>query len=129
MAEAPRTAGEDASGPGSSEKLTLVRGTLDVLVLRILAGGPRHGYGVAAAIARRSDGALHVEDGALYQALHRLRAKGWLASEWGHAESGKRARFYELTDAGRRHLESSLLEWERYTAAVSSVLRPGEVLP
>ena len=106
------------------EGLPLVRGTLDILVLRVLEAGPKHGYQVVSAIADRSDGAIRVEDGALYQCLHRMREKGWLLSEWGHAESGKRARYYELTEAGRERLARDTREWLRYSEAVSKVLKP-----
>ncbi len=105
--------------------LPLVRGTLDILVLRVLKGGARHGYGVVSAIAKQSEGAIQVEDGALYQSLHRMREKGFVQSEWGHADNGKRARFYELTDTGRERLEKDTSEWFLYSEAVVKVLRPG----
>jgi transcriptional regulator len=104
--------------------LPLVRGTLDVLVLRALERGPKHGYAVVSDLADLSDGAIQVEDGALYQSLHRMRERGWVRSEWGHAESGKRARFYELTPEGRARLERDAREWLRYSEAVSKVLGP-----
>lgn len=104
--------------------LPLVRGTLDVLILRVLEGGARHGYAVASEIAELSDGALQVDDGALYQSLHRMREKGWVRSEWGHAESGKRAKFYELTDKGRARLKEDVREWLLYSEAVRKVLKP-----
>jgi transcriptional regulator len=102
----------------------LLRGTLHVLILKTLAAGPMHGYGIVSAIGRRTDGALGIEDGALYQALHRMQERGWLASEWGHAENGKRARFYELTDEGRRRLEVETVSWIQYAEAVFKVLQP-----
>ena len=102
----------------------LMRGTLHVLILRTLAGGPLHGYAIAARIAERTGGVLQIEDGALYQALHRMQERGWLESEWGHAESGKRARFYELTQEGRARLKSEVAGWLRYAEAVQRVLRP-----
>jgi transcriptional regulator len=104
--------------------LPLVRGTLDVLVLRALERGPKHGYAVVSDLADLSDGAIQVEDGALYQSLHRMRERGWVRSEWGHAESGKRARFYELTPEGRARLVRDAREWLRYSEAVSKVLGP-----
>ena len=103
----------------------LLRGTLHVLILRTLQEGPLHGYGIAARIAEASDDVLGIEDGALYQALHRMQERGWLTSEWGHADSGKRARFYRLTGAGRRRLEVETDTWVRYAEAVFKVLRPG----
>ncbi|HEX7048594.1 MAG TPA: PadR family transcriptional regulator [Longimicrobiales bacterium] len=102
----------------------LLRGTLHVLILKTLLGGPLHGYAIAMRIAERTGGALEIEDGALYQALHRMEERGWLASEWGHAESGKRARFYELTPEGRRRLEQETAGWLRYAEAVFKVLGP-----
>lgn len=102
--------------------LPLVRGTLDILVLRALERGPKHGYAVVSELAELSDGAIRVDDGALYQSLHRMREKGWVSSEWGHAESGKRARFYELTAAGRARLERDAREWLLYSDAVRKVL-------
>jgi PadR family transcriptional regulator PadR len=105
-----------------SEGLPLVRGTLDILVLRVLEAGPRHGYDVVSQIADRSGGEIQVDDGALYQSLHRMREKGWIAAEWGHAESGKRARFYELTPEGRARLGADTRGWLRYSQAVTKVL-------
>lgn len=105
--------------------IPLVRGTLDILVLRTLAQGPKHGYQVVSEIADRSDGTIQVDDGALYQSLHRMRERGWVQSEWGHAESGKRARFYELTEQGRERLDHDAREWRRYADAVQRVLGPG----
>jgi transcriptional regulator len=101
-----------------------LRGTLDVLVLRALRGHERHGYGIAAHIEERAFGVLRIEDGALYQALHRLEENGWVESAWGHAESGKRARFYRLTADGRRRLERDATAWTRFARAVSAVLEP-----
>lgn len=105
--------------------IPLVRGTLDVLVLRTLEHGARHGYGVATEIASKSDGTIQVDDGALYQSLHRMREKGWVRSEWGHADSGKRAKFYELTSEGREQLARDAREWRLYADAVHKVLGPG----
>jgi PadR family transcriptional regulator, regulatory protein PadR len=104
-----------------------LRGTLDVLVLRTLQGGPLHGYGVATRIDGRTGGVLRIEDGALYQALHRLEARGLVESSWGHAESGKRARFYRLTAEGERKLEADVAGWHAYVAAVAAVLRQAPV--
>jgi PadR family transcriptional regulator, regulatory protein PadR len=104
----------------------LSRGTLHVLILRRLAGGPLHGYAIATEIADRSGGLFALEDGALYQALHRMEERGWLASEWGHADNGKRARFYRLTDEGRRRLRIETASWIRYARAVFQVLEEVE---
>src|SRR5687768_14647864 len=92
----------------------LVRGTLHVLILKTVALEPLHGYAIVSRISEKSQGRLGIEDGALYQALHRMQERGWLASEWGHAENGKRARFYRLTDDGRRRLRVETAGWFRY---------------
>ena len=102
--------------------LDLLRGTLDVLILKTLTGGPVHGYGVARFIKRITDGALLVEEGALYPALHRLEKRGWIASEWGLSENNRRARFYALTPAGARALAEETSSWSRYVDAVEKVL-------
>ena len=106
----------------SEPETQLLRGTLHVLILRQLAAGARHGYAIATEIARRSGGIFALEDGALYQALHRMEERGWLDSEWGHAENGKRARFYRLTEEGRRRLRVETQSWMRYARAVFGVL-------
>jgi transcriptional regulator len=102
--------------------LALLQGTLDVLVLKALADEPAHGYAVASWIRTRSDDELQIEDGALYTALHRMEARGWLASEWGLSENNRRARFYRLTRAGRRQLDAERASWLRLTGAVARVL-------
>ncbi|MGH7476432.1 MAG: PadR family transcriptional regulator [Longimicrobiales bacterium] len=108
------------------EAVQLLRGTLDLLILKTLAvAGPLHGYGVAGRIAERTGGALGVEDGALYQSLHRMAERGWVESAWGHAESGKRAKFYRLTPAGRKRLGAETADWLRYAEAVFQVLELG----
>ena len=109
---------------GAKEDLEVVRGTLDLLILRTLSPGPLHGLAVLRRIEDRTHGALQIEDGALYPALHRLEQKGWLDSEWGYTDAGRHARFYRLTAAGRRQLNAELSRWERYTKAVSLVLAP-----
>ncbi len=100
----------------------LVKGTLDVLILKAVSWGPRHGYAVAEWINVVTEAALLVEEGPLYTALHRLEKKGWLASEWGYSESNRRARYYNLTRAGRQQLKSEVSLWERYSRAVSRAL-------
>ena len=109
--------------PAPSE-LDVVRGTLDLLLLRTLSWAPMHGLAALRSIEQRTLGELQIEEGALYPALHRLEHKGWLESEWGYTDGGRRARFYRLTTAGRRHLTAELSRWERYTRAVSRVLTP-----
>ena len=102
--------------------LDLLQGTVAVLILKTLSWGPLHGYDISRSIRQRSDGALGLEDAALYQALHRLERKGWIEAEWGLSENNRRARFYRLTDEGRRALQAELSTWRSYVAAVSKVL-------
>ncbi len=102
--------------------LDLLQGTLDVLVLKALIFGPRHGYAVARWIRTTSDDSLGVEEGALYTALHRLERRGWIGSTWGVSENNRKARFYELTREGQRQLESERTRWTRYAEAVFKVL-------
>ncbi|HEX7121801.1 MAG TPA: PadR family transcriptional regulator [Gemmatimonadaceae bacterium] len=106
-----------------TRELDLLQGTLDVLVLRALSWGPMHGYGVARFIRNGSGGTFKVLDGALYTSLHRMEERGWVESKWGLAESGKRAKFYRLTPAGRRALRSETATWNDYVAAVAKVMR------
>ena len=104
--------------------LDLLQGTLDVLVLKTLTWGPMHGYAVAGAIRERTDDVIFVEEGALYPALHRLERRGWVESDWGLSENNRRAKYYQLTAAGRRQLRAELSAWARYVEAVGKVLQP-----
>lgn len=106
--------------------MELIRGTLDVLILHTLRQGPLHGYAVCRAIRERSREVLVVEEGALYPALRRLERKGYLASHWDASETGRRARFYRLTERGRRRLRDAVTDWRRYAEAMQSVLEGGE---
>jgi len=106
----------------SPRQMSLLQGTLDVLVLQALAGEPRHGYGVAEWIRRTTDGALEIEDGALYTSLHRMERRGWLASSWGTSENNRRAKYYALTPKGERQLFDAAREWGLYAEAVFKVL-------
>lgn len=103
-------------------ELDILLGTLDLLVLKTLAWGPRHGYAVARWIRESSGETLRVLDGALYTALHRLEEQGWVEAEWGRTDEGRRARFYRLTTAGRRELRRQHAQWERYAAGMQGVL-------
>ena len=100
----------------------LLRGTLDVLVLKALTWGPRHGYAVAEWINASTDGELLVEEGPLYTALHRLEKNGWLDAEWGYSENNRKAKYYQLTRAGRAQLRAEVSAWERYVRAVGKAL-------
>ena len=102
--------------------LPLVQGTLDLLVLRTLASGPRHGYGIASVVHDLTAGDLSIEDAALYQALHRLDRQGLVEAEWRPSENNRRARYYTLTTAGRRRLKEETVAWRRYSRAVEAVL-------
>ncbi len=102
--------------------LDVVRGTLDVLILRALSWGAQHGYAVSQWIREQTDEELLVEEGALYPALYRMEAKGWIVAEWGASEHNRRAKYYVLTPDGRRHLKQEMAIWERYTLAVSRIL-------
>ena len=103
-------------------ELDLLQGTLDVLVLRALSWGPMHGYGIARFIREGSSGSFRILDGALYTSLHRMEERGWVESEWGNSDKGKRAKFYRLTSAGRRALRAEAAGWEQYVAAVARVM-------
>lgn len=103
--------------------LELLRGTLDVLILKTLSWGPMHGYGVADWIRQRTGEAILVEEGALYPALHRLEKRGWLAADWGRSESGRQVKLYELTAGGRRQLEDDSARWHEHARAVTTVLQ------
>lgn len=100
----------------------LIPGTLDMLVLKALVSGPLHGYAVAEWIHERSHDVLQVDEGALYPALHRLELRGLLSAEWGASENNRRAKYYRLTAAGRKHLETERERWTRLSAAVGFVL-------
>ena len=104
----------------------LIPGTLEALILRTVAGGPMHGYGIAQAIRQTSGEVLSVEEGSLYPALQRLLRKGDLVAEWGQSDNNRRARFYRLTDAGRERLKQEVPELERVVSAIFRVLRPAE---
>ena len=102
--------------------LELLRGTLDLLVLKTLSWGPMHGLAVLQWIERTTRQQLQIEEGALYPALHRLEEKGLLDAEWGHTDEGRRAKYYRLTASGRRQLIAELSKWERYAEAVGLVI-------
>jgi len=106
------------------DRVELLQGTLDLLILRTLQLGPIHGHGIAKAIQRSSDDVLQVEEGSLYSALHRLIKRGWIAYEDGASENNRRAKFYRLTPRGRKQLVVETTKWEKLSRAVARVLRP-----
>lgn len=103
-------------------RLDLLQGTLDLLILRTLETGPRHGWAISDRIQQISRDVLQVNQGSLYPALHRLEHRGWIKAEWGISELGRRARFYRLTTSGRKQLERETDTWARFTAAIGRVL-------
>ena len=105
-----------------TQNANLVRGTLDLLILKSLTWEPRHGYGISEWMEAVTAGALLIEEGTLYPALHRLQGKGWIDSEWGLSENNRRARYYSLTPNGVRHLANEAASWTRYTTAVAQAL-------
>ena len=104
-------------------RIELLQGTLDLLILTVLNGGPRHGFAIAQRIHELSEDVLTVEEGSLYPALYRIEQKGWIASEWGLSENKRRAKFYHLTRAGRRQLEAETDGWERMSLAIRQVIQ------
>jgi PadR family transcriptional regulator, regulatory protein PadR len=112
------------STQAEKERLELLQGTLDVLILRTLIFGPRHGQGIARAIQETSGDELLVEHGALYPALQRLEQRGWIGAKWGTSENNRRARFYTLTKAGRQQLVTETAKWKRLAAAIGRILDP-----
>ena len=108
----------------TSDRISLLQGTLDVLILRTLIFGPQHGQGVARSIQRQSEDVLLIDHGTLYPALQRLEEKGWITAEWGISTNNRRARFYNLTRAGRKQLTRETSQWRRLAAAIGRVLGP-----
>jgi PadR family transcriptional regulator, regulatory protein PadR len=108
------------------ERIALLQGTLDLLILRILVFGPQHGQGIARAIETQSDETLLVDHGSLYPALQRLEERGWIDAEWGTSGNNRRARFYELTKDGRKQLTAQARQWRRLSAVIGAILGPGE---
>jgi transcriptional regulator len=108
------------------QKSDLLQGTLDMLILKVVALGPTHGYAIAQRLQQMSRDVLQVQQGSLYPALHRLEKRGWLRAEWAASETGREARFYTLTREGRRQLGEQRANWDRLSAAISGILRTAE---
>ena len=106
----------------SKAQLDLLQGTLDLLILKTLALGAMHGWGISQRIQQISDDVLRVNQGSLYPALHRLEAAGWIESEWGASENNRQAKFYKLTRSGQKQLREETAQWERMAGAVSRIL-------
>ena len=104
------------------ERLDLLQGTLDMLILKALALEPMHGFGISVRIRQMSRDVLQIEQGSLYPALYRLEQRGWIAAEWGISENNRRARYYSLTAAGRKQLKVETANWERMSAAINLIL-------
>src|SRR5580765_1028548 len=111
---------------GDASKSDLLQGTLDVLILKVVALGPIHGYAIAQRLQQMSREVLQVQQGSLYPALHRLEKRRWLRAEWAATDTGREARFYTLTAVGRKQLEEQRAYWDRLSAAISSVLSTAE---
>ncbi|MGD0369018.1 MAG: PadR family transcriptional regulator [Acidobacteriaceae bacterium] len=109
-----------------TEKTDLLQGTLDMLILKIVALGPVHGYGISQRIRQISKEVLNVQQGSLYPALHRLEKRGWLSAEWGDSENGREAKFYKLSAKGRRQLTTEEASWNRLSEAVELILRAAQ---
>ena len=123
LPEADRYSGRMATRK-DKEKLELLQGTLDLLILRTLIFGSQHGQGIARAIQQTSEEELLVEHGALYPALQRLEERGWISAKWGTSVNNRKARFYSLTPAGRKQLVKETTKWKRLTAAIGRILGP-----
>ena len=106
----------------AEQTVDVLKGTLDVLILKTLSWGPAHGYAVSRWIREVTDQALQIEEGALYPALHRLEQRGWVTAEWGYSASNRKAKYYRLTARGRKQLTAELSRWARYTEAVAMVI-------
>ena len=106
-----------------AQQADVLKGTLDLMILKALSWGPDHGFGIAKWIRTTTGGALEIDDGALYPALHRLVARDWIGAEWGVSENNRKAKYYQLTALGRRELRQELSAWERFVAAMTKIVQ------
>ena len=106
------------------DKMDLLQGTLDLLILKALKLGPMHGFGISVLIRQMSEEVLKVEQGSLYPALYRLERQGWIESEWGVSDNNRKAKFYKLTTAGRKQLVEETSNWEKLSRAINLIVRP-----
>ena len=111
---------------GANPKSDLLQGTLDMLILKVVALGPIHGYGIAQRLQQMSSDVLQVQQGSLYPALHRLEKRRWMKAEWSPSDTGREARFYVLTALGRKQLDEERANWDRLSAAISGILKTAE---
>jgi PadR family transcriptional regulator PadR len=127
----PMKQSETAKDKKSEDRGELLQGTLDMLILRTLLFGPMHGHAIATSIERTSEDVLQVDHGSLYPALHRLLRRGWISSAWGVSKNNRKAKFYRLTNAGRRQLNAETTKWERLVRAITRIVQssPGESKP
>jgi PadR family transcriptional regulator, regulatory protein PadR len=108
--------------PRSDDKVSLLQGTVDLLILRAVLPAPAHGYAISRWVRERTDGVLAIDDAALYQALHRLEAREWIEADWGLSENNRRAKYYSLTPEGRRQLKTEVTSWKRYAQAIFKLI-------
>jgi transcriptional regulator len=111
-----------STGRDEQDRIALLKGTLDLLILRTLLFGPQHGHGITLSIQRQSDDTLIVDHGSLYPALQRLEEKGWITASWGTSDNNRRARFYTLTKAGKKQLTAETRQWRRLASAIGRIL-------
>jgi len=110
----------------NDQNTDIIQGTLDMLILKIVALGPLHGYGISLRIRQISNEVLQVQQGSLYPALHRLEKRGWLEAEWGESDKGRQAKFYKLSVKGRKQLESEESNWNRLAGAVATIMQTAQ---